>query len=101
MPAMLDFVKKMVVRGVEVNVVGDDETARIARQTDGVVLHVCIRVADMHEKPYPALAARRRRILCEMCREPIWFDPLSVPKGLIAISRCIQCMTGPFGFVVR
>lgn len=85
--------KKVNVFGMPIDVVSDDDVIHLAGKE---VLHLCIRVADsVPGDAWPALAARRIIRKCHLCKHDIWYDPLSIPKGLVPVSVCFQCLGTP------
>lgn len=80
------------VFGIPVTVVNE---AELIDATGGTGRHVkmLIRVADMDDTlTWPALRARRYRVLCERCREVCWNDPAAsiYPAGEEHV--CTRCM---------
>jgi hypothetical protein len=59
---------------------------------DAVAVHMMARCIDAAglPRPWPALAARRRRTPCEGCGEICWYDPESIIAPT-AKMLCVQC----------
>lgn len=84
--------EKVNFLGVEFEVVNYDT---LMAQTNGTGAHTLMvtRVVDCDDRLiYPALAARRFKIRCHVCREVCWIDPMSSPAPGLARIVCVQCL---------
>lgn len=81
--------------GLKVTVGTADELRSLVG--DSPSLHVIVRCEDaVGDKPYPALAQRRRRMPCEECPAICWYDPKSIvdPAAKFVCIQCAERITG-------
>ncbi len=83
--------RKVNVFGIPMEVGSNEELTELARTSEQVTYYACTRVKDQPDSAVPiALAKRRLRTPCELCRTIVWYDPKSfIPFSTVV---CMQCL---------
>lgn len=87
--------KQVNVFGLPLTVPTEEEIQAIRDDPNEYTIKAVSRVADMiGVSVYPALARRRHKVLCDVCHEPCWNDPLSSLVEEKEVRVCIPCLPG-------